>query len=267
MLSIPVRPAMGVKQVMGVMRVRQVQRAALTGAAALLGLSALLPVIAAAQGMHTLPPHVFVSASEEVDVAPDRAHLSVSVETRGRTSQLASQDNARIAAAILESLQRAGIAAAQIRTIGLTVNPEYRYPEGGGRPTVVGYQARNSIEVEIRNLSRVGSVVDATLAAGATNISGPSFTLANPDSARREALATAVRRAQADAEVMARAAGQKLGTVLELTSGGGMEQPMFDRGPMLMSARAEGAVETPISTGMIKVRASVTMRIQLIGSP
>jgi len=261
MLSIPVTPAMGV------MRVRQVQRAALTGAAALLGLSALLPVIAAAQGMHTLPPHVFVSASEEVDFAPDRAHLSVSVETRGRTSQLASQDNARIAAAILESLQRAGIAAAQIRTIGLTVNPEYRYPEGGGRPTVVGYQARNSIEVEIRNLSRVGSVVDATLAAGATNISGPSFTLANPDSARREALATAVRRAQADAEVMARAAGQKLGTVLELTSGGGMEQPMFDRGPMLMAVRSEGAVETPISTGMIKVRASVTMRIQLIGSP
>lgn len=248
-------------------RVSRVMRSALTGAVAGLGFGMLAPAVVEAQGMHTPPPQVVVSASEEVDVAPDRAHLSVSVETRGRTSQLASQDNAKIAAAILESLQRAGIAAAQIRTIGLTVNPEYRYPEGGGRPTVVGYQARNSVEVEIRNLSRVGSVVDATLAAGATNISGPSFTLANPDSARREALATAVRRAQADAEVMARAAGQKLGTVLELTSGGGMEQPMFDRGPMLMSARAEGAVETPISTGMIKVRASVTMRIQLVGAP
>lgn len=242
-------------------------RSALTGTVAALGLSVLVASTAQAQGMHVPPPHVVVSATEEVDVAPDRAHLSVSVETRGRTSQLASQDNARIASAILESLQRAGISPSQIRTIGLSVNPEYRYPEGGGRPTVVGYQARNTIEVEIRNISRVGSVVDATLAAGATNISGPSFTLANPDSARREALATAVRRAQADAEVMARAAGQKLGTVLELTSGGGMEQPMFDRGPMLMSARAEGAVETPVSTGMIKVRASVTMRIQLVPSP
>ena len=248
-------------------RVARVMRSTLTGAVVGIGLGMLAPAAVAAQGMHPIPPHVVVSASEEVDVAPDRAHLNVSVETRGRTSQLASQDNARIAAAILESLQRAGIAAAQIRTIGLTVNPEYRYPEGGGRPTVVGYQARNSIEVEIRNLSRVGSVVDATLAAGATNISGPTFTLANPDSARREALATAVRRAQADAEVMARAAGQKLGTVLELTSGGGTEQPVFDRGPMLMSARAEGAVETPISTGMIKVRASVTMRVQLVPVP
>jgi uncharacterized protein YggE len=248
-------------------RVTRVMRSALLGAGFSLGFSALAPMAAAAQGMHTLPPHVVVSASEEIGVAPDRAHLTVSVETRGRTSQLASQENARLAAAVLESLQRVGIAAAQIRTIGLTVNPEYRYPEGGGRPTVVGYQARNSMEVEIRNITRVGSVVDATLAAGATNLSGPSFTLANPDSARREALATAVRRAQADAEVMARAAGQKLGVVLEMSSGGGMEQPMFDRGPMLMSARAEGAPETPVATGMIKVRANVTMRIQLIGTP
>lgn len=249
------------------MRVPRVMRSTLGGAVAGLGLSVLVASAAGAQGMHPTPAQVIVSASEELDVAPDRAHLSVSIETRGRTSQLASQDNAKIATAVLESLQRAGIAAAQIRTMGLTVNPEYRYPEGGGRPTVVGYQARNSIEVEIRNLTRVGSVVDATLAAGATNISGPSFTLANPDSARREALATAVRRALADAESMARAAGQRLGPVLELTSGGGMEQPMFDRGPLVMTTRAAGAVETPVATGMIKVRASVTMRIQLVSAP
>ena len=248
------------------MRVNRGLRSSLTGAVAALGLSVLTPMTGAAQGMQ-LPPHVVVSASEEVDVAPDRAHLSISIETRGRTSQLASQDNARIATAVLESVRRAGIDAAQIRTVGLTVNPEYRYPEGGGRPTVVGYQARNTITVEIRNITRVGSVVDATLMAGATNISGPTFTLANPDSARREALATAVRRAHADAEVMARAAGQKLGVVLELNSGGAIEQPMFDRGPMLVAARSEGGVETPISTGMIKVRANVTMRVQLVSAP
>lgn len=220
-----------------------------------------------AQDMHAPPPpHVNVSATEEVDVVADRAHLTVAVETRGRTSQQASQDNARIATAVLEAVRRAGIPAAQIRTIGLTVNPEYRYPEGGGRPTVVGYHAQNSVRVEIRDVSKVGSVIDAALAAGATNIAGPSFTLANPDSARREALATAVSRARADAEVMARAAGQKLGTVLELSSSGGMEQPMYDRAVM-MSARAESAPETPISVGMIKVRASVNMRIQLIPAP
>lgn len=248
------------------MRATRVIRSTL-GSAAILGLGLVSAERVGAQGMHSTPPQVVVSASEEVDVTPNRAHLTVAVETRGRTSQLASQENARLATAILEAIRRAGIPAAQVRTVGLQVNPEYRYPEGGGRPTVVGYQAQNSVRVEIRDLSKVGAVVDATVAAGATNLSGPYFTLANPDSARREALAMAVSRAQADAQVMARAAGQKLGVVLELSSGGGVEQPMFDRGPMLMAARAESVAETPVATGTIKVRASVTMRIQLVPAP
>lgn len=248
---------------------RSLRSTVLTGLAAV-GLTVLKASSLHAQGMHTPPPQIIVSASEEIEVAPDRAHLIVAVETRGRTSQVASQENARIATAVFESLRRAGIAAAQIRTVGLTVNPEYRYPTDGGRPTVVGYQAQNSVRVEIRDITRVGAVIDATLAAGATNLSGPSFALSNPDSARREALSTAVRRAQADAEAMARAAGQKLGTVLELSSGGGVEQPMFDRAPMLMTARGESAPETPVAVGLIKVTANITMRIQLIpllGSP
>lgn len=230
-------------------------------------LSLLAAAPAGAQGMHSTPPHVVVSASEEVDVAPDRAHLTVAVETRGRTSQLASQENAQLATAIFEAIRRAGIPAAQVRTVGLSVNPEYRYPEGGGRPTIVSYQAQNSVRVEIRDLSIIGAVLDATMAAGATNFSGPFFTLSNPDSARREALATAVSRAQADAWVMARAAGQTLGAVLELKSGGGFEEPMLDRVTVMMAARAESAPETPVATGTIKVRASVTMRIQLVSTP
>ncbi len=237
------------------------------GGAAFVSLSLLTAVSVGAQGTHRTPPQVVVSASEEVDVAPDRAHLMVAVETRGPTSQLASQENARLATAILEAIRRAGIPASQVQTVGLTVNPEYRYPEGGGRPTVVSYQARNSVRVEIRDLAKIGAVLDATVAAGATNLSGPFFTLANPDSARREALATAVSRAQADAWVMARAAGQTLGVVLELNSGGEIEEPMLDRAPMMMAARAESAPETPVATGTIKVRASVTMRIQLVSAP
>jgi len=239
----------------------RLMRLTLEGAAIL---SLLTAQSVGAQGAQGAPPQVVVSATEEVDVTPDRAHFVVSVETRGRTSQLASQENARVATAVLEAIRRAGIPATQLRTVGLSITPEYRYPEGGGRPTVVGYQAQNSVRVEIRDLSKVSAVVDAVVAAGATNLSGPFFTLANPDSARREALATAVVRAHADAQAMARAAGQKLGVVLELSSGGGVEQPMFDRAPLMMAARADSAPETPVATGTIKVRASVTMRIQLV---
>ena len=227
----------------------------------------IVPATLHAQEMSRMPPQVVVSATEEIDVAPDRAHFIIAVETRGRTSPLAAQENARLATAVLEAVKRAGIPAAQIRTVGLTVSPEYRYPEGGGRPTVVGYQAMNSVQIELRDLSKVGAVIDAALGGGATNVSGPNFALANPDSARRVALGVAVRRAQADAEVMARAAGQKLGAVLELSSNGS-EQPMYDRPVLMMTARAsEAAPETPVAVGTIKVRASVTMRVTLVPAP
>lgn len=227
-----------------------------------------LPLVLGAQDARATPPQIVVSASHEVEVAPDRAHLTIAVETRGRTSQLASQDNARIATAVVQAVGRAGIAAAQIRTLGLSVQPEYRYPDGGGRPTVVGYVATNRVLVEVRDIARVGGVIDAAIAQGATNVGGPTFSLANPDSARREALAVAVARARADAEVMARAAGQRLGGILEMSSHDAMERPMFDRAPVMALARgAEPAVETPVSAGTITIRAQVTMRVAIVGAP
>lgn len=239
------------------------RRAGLLVAAAL-----SLPLDLYAQDPRSAPPQIVVSASHEVEVAPDRAHLTIAVESRGRTSQLASQDNARIASAVVQAVGRAGIAAAQIRTLGLSVQPEYRYPDGGGRPTVVGYVATNRVLVEVRDLARVGGVIDAAIAQGATNINGPTFGLSNPDSARREALAVAVARARADAEVMARAAGQRVGGVLELTSQDAFERPMFDRAPVMAFARgAEAAPETPVSAGTITIRAQVTIRVAIVGVP
>lgn len=204
-------------------------------------------------------PHLIVVAHSEVEVVPDRAHLVIAVESRARTSQAAAAENARLQTAVLEAIRRAGIPAAQIRTQSVMVTPEYEYPKEGGRPTVTGYQARNAVQVEVRDLSRVGGVIDAALAAGATNINGPNFTLANPDSARREALDAAVRKAMADARVMAQAAGMELGAVLELTSEDGGQTPMFDR--QVMAMRAEEAAPTPISAGMISVRSTVRLKV------
>lgn len=206
-------------------------------------------------------PHLVVVAQSEVEVAPDRAHLTIAVESRGRTSQAAATENARIQTAVLEAVRRAGIPAEQIRTQSLVVMPEYEYPREGGRPTVTGYQARNAVVVDARDISRIGGVIDAALAAGATNVEGPNFTLANPDSARREALDAAVRKAMADAAVMARAANVSLGVVLELTSEDGGGGPMFDRVAMASMRTGAEAVPTPVAAGRITVRASVRLKI------
>ena len=205
---------------------------------------------------------LFVSAEAEVRVAPDLAHISVAVETRGRTSQQAGADNARIQTAVLGALRRLGITAAQLQTRAVLVTPEYQYPQDGGRPTVTGYVARNEVVVEVRDLTKIGGLIDASLAQGATNVTGPHFSLANPDSARREALGQAVRKAMDDARVMAQAAGVRLGSVLELSSEASA-MPMAEMSQVRMRVSAADAAPTPVETGLITVRSSVRLKMAI----
>jgi uncharacterized protein len=236
---------------------------------ALLVFAAGAPAVAGSQDAPNSErtPHLVVSSSHEIEVPADRAHLTVTVESRGRTSQSAASENAKVQTAVLDAIRRAGVASAQLRTQAVTVTPEYQYPKEGGRPTVVGYQGRNVVSVEIRELSRIGQVIDAALGAGATSIAGPRFALSAPDSARREALDAAVRKAGADATVMARAAGVQLGRVLEMSSAdfGEGPTPEFPR-MALMRAESDASLETPIELGLIKVRVSVTMRVAILQS-
>jgi uncharacterized protein YggE len=208
------------------------------------------------------PRQVVVSATETVDVAPDRARVVIAVETRGRTSAAVASENARIQAAVLAAVREAGVAPAQIRTLVVSVNPEYRYPAEGGRPTVVGYQARNSIRVELHDLAKVAATIDGALAAGATNVNGPELYLADPDAARREALQKAVKKARAEAEAMAEAAGVTLGAILELSAseGGDGPVPVF----AMARARADESAATPVQPGNITVSATVNLRIALV---
>lgn len=236
---------------------RLLRGAVTVGAAAVLMTAPLL----AQEGHRTMAqsPSIVVNGSAEVEMTPDRASLGVAVETRARTAAAAASENARVQTQVLRAIRAAGIPERQIRTQTIRVTPEYEYPREGGRPTVTGYVAQNGVDVEIRDLTRVGVVVDAALSQGATNVSGPRFFLANADSARRVALDAAVRTALADAEVMARAAGLQLGQIIEMALEGGAIAPMGDG--VVMMARAQEAAPTPVMSGTITVSASVRLRV------
>lgn len=202
---------------------------------------------------------IVVGAKASVSVVPDRAEIGVGVESRARTATQAAADNARIQAAVLVALRRQGVSAEDLQTRSMHVMPEFEYPREGGRPTLTGYVARNDVNVTLRDLSKVGAVLDAALAAGSTQISGPHFSIANPDSARREALDAAVRKAMADAQVMARAAGVQVGRVLEIS------QPLADSPdlgrPQLLMRTSVEAAPTPVEAGVILVEASIQLRV------
>lgn len=212
-----------------------------------------LPV--SAQVGQVLPPNISTSAVGEAQTVPDRAMLSVAVESQGQSAAAAAATNAAKQTRVIEAIKAAGVAAAQIRTSGYNVYPEYAQQTGQG-PRVTGYRANNTVQIEVRNIDAVGKVIDAALGAGATNLGSLNLFASNPDPARREALQKAVAKARGDAEAAATAAGGTLGALLELAID--PYNPPRPLGDQVM-VRAMAA-PTPVEVGEMVVQAVVRMR-------
>jgi len=209
------------------------------------------------------PPQIVATGHGESKVASDRATIMIAVETRAKTSAEAGQANARKLKAVQDTLIRLGIQRDQIATVHYSVSPDWRYEERKQR--LVGYVAMNMLRIQIRKLEQVGQLIDASLAAGATNINSVEFTASMLDSARRVAITAAVAQARADAEAMARAAGGSLGQLLEITTQDmGGPRPMMMQQMRTMESKAMADVETPITPGEQTIMATVFARWQYV---
>ena len=209
----------------------------------------------------SLQPQILTAGQGEVRVVPDRATLTIGVQTRATTAAEASATSARKQRAVVDAIRTKGVAQDQIATSGFGVQPEMRYDKPGMPPTVVGYLVSNVLTIQLQRTDLAGPVVDASISAGADQVHSLAFTISNPDSARRTAIAIAVGRAKGDAEAAAKAAGGSLGAMLELTVGEfGGPTPR----PMAFAARMKESADTPIEAGMEPVRASVSVRWQFV---
>lgn len=193
------------------------------------------------------PPSVIsTSATGEARYIPDRATISMGVQTRALTASKASADNAVKQRAVIDAIKAQGIGADQISTVNYNLNAEQVYnPQAGDKaPRVTGYVATNTVRVEVKKVDQVGALIDVAIAKGANDISSLDFHSSAPDSLRRVALADAYRQAAADATVLAQAAGGQLGELIELSTGESSNEAQ----PRVMSF-AKAAASTPISVG------------------
>ena len=210
-------------------------------------------------------PQIVVSANAEVRVNPDRATISIGVQSRATTAAAASASNSQKQRAVIDAIKARGVPAEQISTSSFQVIPETIYDrEGQQAPRTPSYRVSNTVTVELKRIEQVGPVIDAALAAGANQINSLSFGVQNADSARRAALGMAMAKAKADAEVMARAAGGTLGPLLEATAMDyGMPRPMYSRADLAMGEVA-GAKAVPVEPGQETVTAGVSARWQFV---
>lgn len=208
------------------------------------------------------PSEISTSATGEARYTPDRATISMGVQTRATTAAKASAENAVKQRAVIDAIRAQGIAPEQISTINYNLNAEQEFnPQAGDKaPRVTGYVATNTLRVEVRKVEQVGALIDAAIAKGANDVSSLDLHSSMPDSLRRLALADAYRQAFADAAVLARAAGGQLGELIELTTNMVVGQPQ----PYVMqSAALRKGPTTPIETGEQAVTVGVMARWRL----
>jgi uncharacterized protein YggE len=218
----------------------------------------LLPMAAAAQQPPAEQPRTLnVSGMGKVEREPEKAVVTLAVESEAATAREASQANATLMTAVVAAIQRGGIPARDIRTVSYQLNPVYsRPPAEGGTPRISAYRASNMVQVNVDTLARVGAVIDGAIAAGANRVTGLSFELRDYESARTEAIERAVENARREAEVVARAAGQRLGEPLTISTS--MMYPTPPPMPMAESmVMMRQAADTPIEGGTLTVQANV----------
>ncbi|MEA9580138.1 SIMPL domain-containing protein [Xanthomonas sp. WHRI 10064A] len=189
-----------------------------------------------------------VSAEAEAKRVPDIATLSAGVVTQAADSNAAMRQNAEQMSKVMAAVKAAGIADKDVQTSGINLSPQYTYKENEA-PKIIGYQASNTVSLKVRDISKLGKVLDTLVAQGANDINGPSFSVDQPEEAYDEARVAALKKAQARAETYAKSLGLKVRRIVSISegrSGGGVVRPMMMAASM-RSAKAE--MDTQVAPG------------------
>ena len=223
----------------------------------------LLTVPAYAQGRAVPEADVVVMTGEGiVQAVPDRAWITISAESRAPSAREAQRRNTEAMTPVQDKLRGAGIPADAIKTIGYDVQYEWDYVNN--RRVGKGYVARNTIEVRVDAIDRVGEFLEISGSSGATALGGIRFDVKDRAKLQRDAVRLAVVEARFKAEAAAAGAGRAIDRIIRIDEQGSVV-PIPGPRPQLMLEQRVAAADAapPISAGQIELRASVTLTASL----
>jgi uncharacterized protein YggE len=198
-----------------------------------------------------------LSAYGEVKTAPDMATITLGVLTEAPTAAAAMQANAQKMPQEMATLKKAGIAERDIQTSNLNLNPKYVYVQNE-EPRLTGYQASNQVTITVRDLSKLGAAVDASVSAGANQVQNISFGLTDATEAENEARQKAVKALAAKADLYAQATGHRVQRLVSLSEAGGYApQPPMPMMRFKSEAMAADA-SSPVAPGELRVRIDIS---------
>ena len=197
-------------------------------------------------------PRIHVTGEGRAEIAPDMAILGLTVMREAKTARKALDANSDAMAKVLAELQSVGIAERDLQTSNFSIQPRYVYPNstssGERKPRqIVGYTVRNSLTVRVRDLGKLGVIMDKSVVLGVNEGGNIQFTNDNPSAAISQARTQAVHEALAKANTLAKAAGVKVGRIVDMSEQNYPSRPMPIARAEMSLARSSDAV--PVATG------------------
>lgn len=219
-----------------------------------------VPASAAEVQIQATGPVVEMSVNETVKAEPDIATISAGVTSEAPTAVAAMRQNAVEMTAVIKRIKSLGIAERDIQTTGINLNAQYDYDRDTQKQVFRGYSSSNRVSVILRKVDNTGGVLDALVAAGATDISGPQFSIDDDTAAKAQARKAAMERAQGQAMEYARWAGYTGVRLLEVSESITGNQPI----PMMQRSMAMAdASSTPVQPGLVGTGVNLTVKYEM----
>ncbi|WP_336986885.1 SIMPL domain-containing protein [Altererythrobacter aquiaggeris] len=213
--------------------------------------------------MQVQGPVVELNVTETVKARPDVATVGAGVATQAQTAVEAMRLNAVQMDAVIKRIKALGIAEDDIQTSGINLNAQYDYDRPNQRQVFLGYQVVNRVSVILRDIDDTGSVLDALVAAGATDLNGPDFSIDDDTSARAQARKAAWAQANAQALDYARMAGFSAVRLLEVSENVFSSRPQPMMRDQIVVTGSSAAVASPVQPGLVGTAVTISVKYEM----
>jgi uncharacterized protein YggE len=207
--------------------------------------------------VQTLPNQrtITVSGTGLITLTPDIAYINIGVHSQDASATAAMTANSTLVKAVIDTIKAAGVAEKDIKTTNFSIYQQQQF-DSNGKPTEIYYVVENTVYVTVRNLEKLGGLLDASVRAGANNVFNISFDVADKTEALSQARAAAVADARKQADELTGATGVSLGAVQTIS--------YYDSTPPVAlqyarQASADAAPSVPIQSGSMQITTTVTI--------
>jgi len=205
---------------------------------------------------------ISVSGLGEVYVTPDVGLITISVQTENRNVSVATDENSQKMNEVIEYIKSEGVESKDIKTTGYNINPRYEWNNDTGKRTLAGYEVSQSVNVKIRDLSKIGTIISNATSKGANDISSLSFIVDDDEEAKASAKEIAIQNAKEKAKELEKLLGIKMVRVVSFSENSGGYVPLrvaYDEVVSLEKQLSSSIAAPTIETGENKITSTVTI--------